>query len=170
MNEIKPVFLIGFMGSGKTTWGRKLATKTGRTFIDLDEVIVNEIGMPIAEYFVQHGEAAFRQIESHTLKNLSLTEPTVVSTGGGTPCYFDNMVWMNQTGTTVYFRLPPKALWDRLTQTDIASRPALKGLSGPALLADITAKLADRSPYYEQATHTVNQLSLQLDELADLIR
>jgi len=170
MNKMKPVFLIGFMGSGKTTWGRKLAAKTGRTFIDLDEVIVREIGMPIADYFAQHGEAAFRQVESQTLKNLPLSEPTVVSTGGGTPCYFDNIAWMNETGTTVYFYLPPKALWDRLVQTDIASRPALKGLSGQELLADITSKLADRAPYYEQAAHTVNHLSLQLDELVDLIR
>lgn len=170
MNEVKPVFLIGFMGSGKTTWGRKLATKTGRAFIDLDEVIVHKIGMPIAEYFSQHGEAVFRQVESQTLKDLFLSEPTVVSTGGGTPCYFDNIAWMNKVGITVYFRLPPKALWDRLIQTDIASRPALKGLSGEELLADITSKLADRTPYYQQATHVVNQLSLQLDELADLIR
>ncbi len=167
---MKPVFLVGFMGSGKTTWGRKLANKTGRAFVDLDEVIVREIGMPIAEYFTQYGEAAFRQVESQTLKNLPLGESTVISTGGGTPCYFDNMTWMNQIGTTVYFYLPPKALWDRLIQTDIASRPALKGLSGKELLADITAKLADRTPYYEQATHVVNQLALQLDELADLIR
>jgi len=170
MNEMKPVFLIGFMGSGKTTWGRKLATKTDRAFIDLDEVIVEKIGMPIADYFTQYGEAAFRQVESQTLKNLPLEEPTVISTGGGTPCYFDNMAWMNETGTTVYFHLPPKALWDRLMQTDIASRPALKGLSGQELLADITTKLADRTPYYKQAIHVVNQLSLQLDELADLIR
>lgn len=170
MNELKPVFLVGFMGSGKTTWGQKVAKKTGRTFIDLDDVLVRNVGMPIADYFTQYGEAAFRQLESQTLKGLPLTEPTVVSTGGGTPCYFDNMAWMNQTGTTIYFYLPPKALWDRLTQTDIASRPALKGLSGPALLAEITAKLADRSPYYEQATHTVHHLSLQLDKLVALIR
>ncbi len=86
MNEIKPVFLVGFMGGGKTTWGRKLATKTGRAFIDLDDVIVTKIGMPIADYFTQYGEPAFRQIESQTLKNLPLDEPAVVSTGGGTPC------------------------------------------------------------------------------------
>lgn len=170
MNEMKPVFLIGFMGSGKTTWGRKLASRTGRAFIDLDEAIVQETGMPIADYFAQYGEAAFRQIESQTLKSLPLTEPAVVSTGGGTPCYFDNMAWMNNKGTTVYFYLPPKALWDRLMQTDIASRPALKGLSGAELLADITSKLNDRSPYYERATHIVNHLSLQLDELENLIR
>lgn len=170
MNEIKPVFLIGFMGSGKTTWGRKLATKTGRAFIDLDDVIVTKIGMPIADYFTQYGEPAFRQIESQTLKNLPLVEPAVVSTGGGTPCYFDNMDWMNGIGTTVYFYLPPKALWDRLMQTDIASRPALRGLSGEELLADIDSKLRDRAPFYERATHIVNHLSLQLEELENLIR
>ncbi len=169
MSNAKPVFLVGFMGSGKTTWGRKLAHKTGRAFIDLDEVIVNEIGMPIADYFVQHGESAFRQVESRTLKNLPLDQPTVVSTGGGTPCHFDNMDWMNNTGVTVYFFLPPKALWDRLVQTDIASRPALKGLSGKELLEDITQRLADREPFYRQAKHVVNHLSLQMDDLISLI-
>jgi len=169
MNKTKPVFLVGFMGSGKTTWGRKLAGKTGRVFIDLDEAIVARTGMPIADYFLRHGEASFRELESEVLKNLPLDQPAIVSTGGGTPCFFDNMAWMNTMGTTIYFHLPPKALWDRLVQTDIATRPALKGLSGDALLEDITAKLAERSPYYRQAQHTVDQLSLRLDELVGLV-
>ncbi|MFC3196324.1 shikimate kinase [Parapedobacter deserti] len=163
----KPVFLVGFMGSGKTTWGRKLAAKTKRPFIDLDDEIVSATGMAITDYFALHGEAAFRELERDKLKSLSLDRHAIVSTGGGTPCYFDNMAWMNQTGTTVYLYLPPKALWDRLMQTDIAARPALRGLSGDELLAYITTKLEERTPYYEQATHQVNQLSLQL---ADLIR
>lgn len=169
MNDRKPVFLIGFMGSGKTTWGRKLAAKTGRPFIDLDEEIVAETGMPIADYFSHRGEAAFRELESRKLKSLPLNQAAIVSTGGGTPCYFDNMAWMNETGTTIYLHLPPKALWDRLMQTDIASRPALRGLSGDELLAYITEKLEERTPYYRQAAHEVNQLSLQMDDLIRLI-
>jgi shikimate kinase len=169
MNNTKPVFLVGFMGSGKTTWGRKLAHKTEREFIDLDEEITNVAGMTIADYFSRHGEASFRELESRVLKSLSLEQPAVVSTGGGTPCYFDNMAWMNRTGKTIYLFLPPKALWNRLMQTDIASRPALNGLSGIELLNDITSKLADRTPHYEQATHVVNQLSLQLEDLVSLV-
>lgn len=168
MNDTKPIFLIGFMGSGKTTWGRKLALKTERAFIDLDEEIVDEAGMPIPEYFAEHGETAFRTLESRVLKNLPLEQPVVVATGGGTPCYFDNMAWMNKTGKTIYLCMPPKALWSRLMQTDIAARPALGGLTGKALLDDITAKLADRTTHYQQATHIVDQLSMRLDDLISL--
>lgn len=170
MNSQKPIFLIGFMGSGKSTWGRKLAHQTGRPFIDLDEEIISETGMAIADYFSLHGENAFRTLESRVLKNLPLGQSAVVSTGGGTPCYFDNMAWMNKTGKTIYLYVPPKALWSRLMQTDIAARPALRGLSGKALLDDITSKLAERTPHYQQATHVVDQLSMQLDDLVCLSR
>lgn len=167
-NNPKPIFLIGFMGSGKTTWGRKLASKVDRLFIDLDEEIVNEAGMPIPEYFDQHGEAAFRELESRVLKGLTLDPPVVVATGGGTPCHFDNMTWMNKKGKTIYLCMPAKALWSRLMQTDIASRPALGGLTGKALLDDITAKLEARTPYYQQATHIIDQLSMRMDDLISL--
>src|SRR5690606_4885371 len=168
MIDSKPVFLIGFMGSGKTTWGRKLAVKTDRIFIDLDDEIVNEAGMPIPEYFALYGETAFRTLESRVLKRLSLEQPAVIATGGGTPCYFDNMAWMNKTGKTIYLCMPPKALWSRLMQTDIAARPALGGLTGKPLLDDITARLAERTPHYQQATHIVDQLSMRLDDLISL--
>ena len=156
------------MGSGKTTWGRKLAAATDRVFIDLDAEIVDKAAMPIPEYFAQHGEAAFRRLESEVLKNLALEQPAVVATGGGTPCFFDNMAWMNDAGKTIYLSLSPKALWSRLMQTDIATRPALRGLTGKELLDDITAKLVERAPHYQQATHTVDQLSLRLDDLISL--
>ena len=168
MNNPRPVFLVGFMGSGKTTWGRKLASNMDRAFIDLDEEITNEANMSIPDYFSHYGEPAFRELESQVLKRLPLELPAIVATGGGTPCYFDNMSWMNKTGKTIYLYLPPKALWSRLMQTDIPSRPALKGLSGIELLNDITSKLADRTPHYEQATHVVNQLSLKLEDLISL--
>ncbi|WP_257669293.1 shikimate kinase [Parapedobacter tibetensis] len=168
-NKDRPVFIVGFMGSGKTTWGRKLARKTDRAFIDLDARIVDEAGMSIAGYFSQHGEAPFREMESQVLKNLRFTDPVIVSTGGGTPCYFDNMAWMNETGTTIYLQLPPKAIWDRLMQTDITSRPALNGLSGEELLDYITLKLAEREPFYKQAKYTIDQLSLQMAELIELV-
>ncbi|MGK6353017.1 shikimate kinase [Parapedobacter sp. DT-150] len=169
MTHSKITFLVGFMGSGKTTWGRKLANKTDRVFIDLDEEIEKEAGTSIADYFRLHGEASFRKLERRVLKQLPLDRPAVVSTGGGTPCYVDNMSWMNKTGVTIYFQLPPKALWDRLMQTDIASRPALRGLSGEELLDYITTKLAEREPYYQQAQHVVNQLTLDLNKLAHLL-
>ncbi len=165
----RPVYIIGFMGSGKTTWGRKLARKTGREFIDLDEWIVDLVGMPIADYFTKHGEGKFRELESQALKNLPNDKPMIVSTGGGTPCYFDNMDWMNAHGVTIYFQLSPKSLWDRLMQTDIATRPALKGLSDEALLAHITAKLTEREPHYLQATHIMDHLNVDIADLIDIV-
>ena len=164
------IFLIGFMGSGKTTWGRKLAQRTGWTFIDLDEQITTQIGQSIPAYFAQYGEAAFRELERTTLQQLDLSSPTIVSTGGGTPCFFNNMEWMNQHGKTVYLRLPAKTLWDRLTKSNISSRPALHGLSGDQLLAHIQTRLAEREPHYNNASYIVDQLSVSLDELAKLIK
>ncbi len=157
------------MGSGKTTWGRKLARKTGRAFIDLDEQIVHKTGISIADYFSVYGEAKFRELESQVLKSLSYADPAIVATGGGTPCYFDNMEWMNENGITIYLQLPPKALWDRLMQTNITSRPALAGLSGQELLNHITLKLAERELFYKQAEYIIDQLSLQINELVDLV-
>jgi len=170
MNNPKPVFLVGFMGSGKTTWGKQLAQKTGRVFIDLDDAIVERAGLSIPAYFSTHGEPAFRELEHTVLKQLPLHQPAVVATGGGTPCFYDNMDWMNRTGVTIYFHLPPKALWHRLMQTDITARPALQGQQGEALLADITSRLAQRMPYYQQAHHVINQLHASLDDVLALIR
>ena len=158
------------MGSGKTTLGRKLARKTGWTFIDLDEHITNTIGQSIPAYFSQHGETAFRQLERDTLQHLTFSDSTIISTGGGTPCFFDNMEWMNNHGKTVYLQLSPKTLWDRLVKSNISTRPALQGLSGEQLLAHIQERLTQREPYYLKATHTVDQLSLTVDQLITLVQ
>ena len=145
------IFLIGFMGCGKSTLGKKVATKTGYSFIDLDDLICQKINMSISQYFDLHGEAAFREIERETLHSLYGIKNTIVATGGGTPCYDDNMEWMNKNGKTVYLKIPPKALLSRLSQKDIDSRPLLKGKSHEELLAFIESKLEERSPFYKQA-------------------
>ncbi len=139
------------MGCGKSTLGKKVATKTGYSFIDLDDLICQKINMSISEYFDLHGEAAFREIERETLHSLYGIKNTIVATGGGTPCYDDNMQWMNKNGKTVYLKIPPKALLSRLSQKDIDSRPLLKGKSHEELLAFIESKLEERSPFYKQA-------------------
>lgn len=147
----QPIFLIGFMGSGKTTLGKKVAQKTGYSFVDLDELIVREIGMSINDYFEKHGEASFREIERETLHRLGETSNTIIATGGGTPCHLDNMEWMNQHGKTIYIKLSPKALLSRLSQKETESRPLLKGKSNEELLTFITEKLEERNPFYHQA-------------------
>ena len=121
----KPIFLIGFMGSGKTTWGKKLANALEIPFIDMDHEIVEKIGMSIPEYFSLHGDEEFRKIEREVL--LDQVERTVIiSTGVGIPCYFDNMQWLIDHGTGLYLKHIPKSLWNRLSQSDVNKRPALK--------------------------------------------
>lgn len=164
----KPIFLVGFMGSGKTTLGRKLANHLEKKFVDLDHKIVERIGMSIPTYFVEHGEQQFREIESELLKE-QLEPGLVVSTGGGSPCYFDNMQWIVDHGLAIYLQLTPKALHSRLQQSNIANRPALKNLTGEALLQFITEKLAEREPFYKKAQLHIDQLNTSLETLSKSI-
>lgn len=146
------IFLIGFMGCGKSTLGKKLAAKTGFTFIDLDDAIVQSINMSITEYFEAYGESAFRAIEREQLHKLRELKNTIIATGGGAPCHLDNMDWMNQHGKTVYLKLSPKALLSRLSQKEIESRPLLKGKTKEELLDFIQSKLEERNPFYNRAS------------------
>ncbi|WP_033564014.1 shikimate kinase [Sphingobacterium sp. SYP-B4668] len=164
----KPIFLIGYMGSGKTTIGRKLANKMNLPFIDLDEEIVKQIGMPIAEYFAANSEADFRTIERDFLRQLELQE-AIISTGGGTPCFHDNIQWINDNGISLYLKMTPKSLWDRLSKSDVKKRPILEGLTGKHLLTFIEAKLGDREPFYQQAHIIFDKLDRNLDEIINLI-
>ena len=145
------IFLIGFMGCGKSTLGKKVAKKTGYSFIDLDELIVNKIGMSISTYFETYSEASFRAVEQQILHSLKDQTNTIVATGGGAPCYFDNMDWMNQHGKTIYIKLTPKALLSRLSQKEVETRPLIAGKSAEQLLEFITTKLEERIPYYSRA-------------------
>lgn len=164
----KPIFLIGFMGSGKTTLGKKLANHLHLKFVDLDLLIVQRIGMSIPAYFEQYGEQKFRELESQLLKEQG-GQPAVISTGGGSPCFFDNMQWILQNGITLYLHLPPKALHSRLQQSNIATRPALKGLRDEALLQFIEEKLNEREPFYKQAHIHIDQLNTSLDAIRQSI-
>jgi shikimate kinase len=94
----KPVYLIGFMGSGKTTVGRKLAKKLDHPFIDLDETIENRYRISIPTIFSKYDEKVFRKIEHETLKSLLHLQNHVISTGGGTPCFFNNIDLINENG------------------------------------------------------------------------
>ncbi|WDF69798.1 shikimate kinase [Sphingobacterium oryzagri] len=164
----KPIFLVGFMGSGKTTLGRKLANHLQKKFVDLDQQIVERIGMSIPDYFAQFGEEPFRLVESQVLKE-QVEQNVVVSTGGGSPCYFDNMQWIVENGLAIYLQLSPKALHSRLQQSNIANRPALKNLTGDALLQFIEEKLAAREPFYNMAQFHIDQLNTSVETLSKSI-
>jgi shikimate kinase len=158
------IFLIGFMGSGKTTLGKKLAPKLGLSLTDLDAEVEKAAGMTIAELISSRGEAAFRKLESHTLKNLKAAG-RVISTGGGTPCYFDNLQWMKEQGKVVYIEMDEAALYSRLKTTDLTQRPLLKDLDEDGLRQFIHERLAERSTFYRQADIRFNPIRENLEAL-----
>ncbi len=159
-------FLIGFMGCGKTTHGRKLASFLNIDFVDLDEVFEHRNGT-ISEYFNVFGEEKFRRAESDLLKNTPYPENAVVSTGGGLPCFFDNLNWMKANGTVIYLQVPPGVIAARLSDAK-NERPLLQHKTGEELLQFITQKLSEREPVYLQAQIIVNGVGITARKLADL--
>ncbi|WP_256012947.1 shikimate kinase [Desertivirga xinjiangensis] len=153
------IFLVGFMGCGKTTFGKRLANKLSYAFVDLDKVIEAEVGMSIPQYFAEFGEESFRIKESEILKNTRFSDNAVVATGGGAPCFFDNMDWMNNKGLTVYISLSAKGLARRL-ETASEERPVLRGLKGLQLEEFIASKLSERDPYYSKAALIVEGINI----------
>lgn len=153
------VFLTGFMGSGKTHWGRLWAEAGGYHFIDLDEKIAEDAGESVVDIFEKKGEAFFREIEARVLRQLDLQPGTIVACGGGAPCFHDNMNWMNARGITLYLRARPEFLWERI-RDEREVRPLLKNINENELLYFIERKLAERAPFYNQA-----QMILNADEL-----
>lgn len=162
------IFLIGFMGCGKTTMGRKLAQYLGYDFIDLDKLIEAKAGMSIPEYFQKYGEDAFRIFERDTLQKHNYSDKTVISTGGGAPCYFDNINWMNENGTAVYMALSPRLLANRLENAK-TERPLIKGLKGENLVNFISQKLSEREVFYKKAKHVVSATDLTAEKFAEYI-
>lgn len=147
---MKRIFLIGYMGAGKTTVGRELAKELGLEFIDLDHFIQARYQKTISQIFQETGESEFRIIENNMLKEVGDFENVVISTGGGTPCFFDNMDYMNSVGTTIYLKAAPEALADRLN-TCKDKRPLIKDKSEEELLTFVAENLAKREPYYSKA-------------------
>ena len=162
------IFLIGFMGSGKTTLGRKLASRMGFEFIDLDHKLEQQVELSIAEYFSFFGEDAFRKLESEVLKKTPYPDDVIISTGGGLPCYFDNMDWMKANGRVIYIKLPPKTLADRL-ESGKEERPLLQDKHGDDLVAFIVQKLAEREGFYMQANIIADGLSLTAEKVAEIL-
>ncbi|HWB62937.1 MAG TPA: shikimate kinase [Chitinophagales bacterium] len=145
------VFLVGFMGAGKTTFGKKLSNLLGYTFTDLDAQTCAACKFETVKALVEErGIAFFREAERDTLRNLNL-DRVVVATGGGAPCFFDNMAWMKQNGTVVYLSVNEGVLYSRLSTTNLEERPLLKGLNETGLKNYIHQTLQERLPFYGQA-------------------
>lgn len=148
-------FLVGFMGSGKTAMGKLLAKRHGLTFIDLDSYIESKFRRTVALIFAEDSESGFREIEKKCLHEVAEFEDVVIATGGGAPCFYDNMDFMNQCGETIYIRLTPEHLAERLSSSKAGVRPLLNDKSGEELKQYITETLQKREPYYLRAKHII---------------
>jgi len=162
------IFLIGFMGCGKSTKAKQLANRLDCPVIDLDAEIVSKTGKSIAEYFAEFGESGFRNYESEMLKTFEYPENCVVATGGGLPCFFDNMDWMNANGKTVYLQMEPNQLVSRLHNRQ--KRPLIKDMDDEQLLEFIKMKLQERDPFYTKARIIVNAFDLEIEKLETLLK
>lgn len=163
---MKRIFLIGYMGAGKTTMGKSLAQVMGLEFIDLDNWIEARQHKTIKEIFAEVGEEGFRKLERAGLEEVSTYENVILSLGGGTPCFFDNMEVVNRAGTSVYLKPSEEVLLKRLIKGK-HKRPLLADKSDDEILQVIREQLAWREPYYLKANITFE--ASHLENKADII-
>ncbi len=163
------IYVRGFMGSGKSTAGKKLSGVLGWTFIDIDRKIEEVAGKTIPQIFASDGENVFRKIESDVLKSINPGEGTIVSTGGGTPCHGNNMDFMLGTGLTVYLKMTPEQLTYRLLEST-SVRPLIKNVSDEQLPEFIEKVLSVREKYYSRAEIIIDGINLDINRLISLIK
>ena len=149
------IILIGYMGAGKTTVGRALAKELGIPFYDLDWYIESRMRKKVPQIFAEKGEDGFRTIEHNMLHEVAEFEDVIISCGGGTPCFFDNMDYMNAQAENVYLKARPEVLYDHL-RMGRTERPLLTGKSPEELQSFIAEQLKLREPYYSKARHTLD--------------
>ena len=147
------ILLIGFMAAGKTTLGKALAHDLGLQFVDLDHYIESRYRCTVSQLFAERGEEGFRQIERNMLHEVAEFEDVIIAAGGGTPCFYDNMDYMNAQGITVFLEASVDVIHTRLTIARI-QRPLVKGKTAEELRQYITDLLEQRLPYYTRAHHT----------------
>lgn len=149
---MKPVFLVGYMGCGKTTLGEVLARQMNRRFIDLDEFIEVQQGMSIVEIFDEIGENRFRELETEALGQVAAMTDVIVGCGGGTPCHGDNMALMNAAGITVWLTTSPERITARLLLPEQkCKRPKINTLPADEVLPLVEKELSERAPFYSQS-------------------
>lgn len=152
---MKSIVLLGYMGAGKTTIGRQLALNLGMQFYDLDWYIEMRYHRTVAQIFAERGEDGFREIERNMLHEVAEFENVVLSCGGGTPCFFDNMDYLNSLCETVYLKARPEVLAAHLKMGRV-ERPLIKGKSDEELQAYIQESLEKREPFYSKAKHVID--------------
>ena len=171
------IFLTGYMGAGKTTLGKAFARKLNLPFVDLDWYMEERFHKTVGELFVERGEAGFRELEKNMLHEVGAFEDVVISTGGGAPCFFDNMDVMNRNGKTVFLNVHPDVLFRRLRVAK-QQRPILQGKQDDELKEFIIRALEKRTPFYSQAQYVFNadeledrsQIEKSVEKLRDLLK
>ena len=172
------IILIGYMGAGKTTIGKVLAREMGLDFYDLDNYIEDRFHQKIPEIFAEKGEEGFREVERKMLHEVAEFENVIISCGGGTPCFFDNMDYMNSQAQVVWLKATPEVLHRHLLMGK-GNRPLLKGKTPDELIAFIREQLEYREQFYSKARYVLDvslmdnydkiQITVQkLKELLDL--
>lgn len=159
------IYLLGFMGSGKTHWGKLLSAKLTLPFFDLDQQIVDEEGTSINEIFANKGEEYFRMLEKEMLHMITEShESFVMSCGGGTPCFFNNIDYMNNNGITVWLNTKLDVVYERLLK-EKENRPLLKDLQDAQIKQFVVKKFSERRIYYEQAELAVDEDLVSIESL-----
>ena len=162
------IFIIGFMGTGKSHWGKQWAEISNLQFFDLDTLIETEEGASVIDIFEKAGEDYFRVKEASHLRDLLKYDNCIISCGGGAPCFYENMQWMNENGITVYLSAtPPYILQNVLLEKE--KRPIIRNINEAELLFFIEQKLKERFPFYNQAKLTLNAESLDINSLGPII-
>ena len=164
------IFLTGYMGAGKTTLGKAFAHKMNIPFIDLDWYIEERFHKTVGELFTERGEAGFRELERNMLHEVAEFENVIISCGGGTPCFFDNMEYMNRQAQTVYLKASPDVLFQHLKMGKV-ERPLLKDKTEDEMKQYIRDSLAIREPFYSRAQYTLDVSLLEnYDKIKDSVR
>lgn len=173
---MRRIILIGYMGSGKTTVGKALSKETGMMFYDLDWYIESRMRKTVAQIFAEKGEEGFRKIEHNMLHEVAEFENVIISCGGGTPCFFDNIDYINQQGEVVYLKATPEVLYRHLLMGK-GERPLIKNKTPEELIAYITEQVAKREEFYNKARYTLDvslmdnyeKIQLSVDQLRQLL-
>ena len=162
------IFLVGFMGAGKTTLAKKIATKLGCSWLDSDQEIEKREGIKVSEIFEVRGEDYFRILEKQFLDDLQPNEKMIIATGGGLPCFNGNMTRLNELGITIYLERTPKELFQRVKQAT-NSRPLIAHKSDEELLEYIETTMEKRREIYLQSTIIADRFSQTPEKIIELI-
>ncbi|MDP4280914.1 MAG: shikimate kinase [Bacteroidota bacterium] len=161
------IFLIGYMASGKSRLGRELAGLTGYDFLDLDDIFEQQYLISIYDFFEKYGEDVFRKMEKKILESTSNMDNTVIATGGGTPCFFDNMEFIRSNGISIYLKISPEALAGRLIEVK-RKRPLIRAIDLPEMIEFVKEQICEREPFYKRAEYIIEEPGDLLEKIKNI--